>query len=84
MDHMISFCISSVCHIVTRSKAVGPPVLTSSKHALHEVVNIAKNDSEALWRALLPNQRLDLDTLQYGLRYSGIGIHARVEYCTGE
>ena len=42
-------------------------MLTSGKHALHEVVDIAEDDSEALWSALLPNQRLDLDTLQYGL-----------------
>lgn len=55
MDHVISFCVSSVYPIVTRSKTVELPVLTSGKHALHEVVDIAENDSEALWSALLPN-----------------------------
>lgn len=82
MNHMVCFCTSSICLTLTRSKAVELRVLTSGKHALHEVVDIAENDSEALWSALLPSQRLDLDTLQYGLRYSSIGILARVEYRT--
>ena len=54
-------------------------MLTSGKHALHEIVDIAEDNSEALWSALLPNQRFHLDTLQYGLRYSSIGILVRVE-----
>lgn len=54
-------------------------MLTSGKHALHEIVDIAEDNSEALWSTLLPNQRFHLDTLQYGLRYSGIGIFVRVE-----
>ena len=59
-------------------------VLTSGKHALHKVVDIAENNSEALRGALLPNQRFDLDALQDGLRYSAIGILTGVEYRTEE
>ena len=59
-------------------------VLTSGKHALHEVVDVAEYNSEALWSALLPHQRLDLNALQYWLRYGGIGILARVEYRSEE
>ena len=70
--------------LLTRSKAVELRMLTSGKHALHEVVDIAENNSEALWSALLPNQRLHLDTLQYGLRYSGIRILTGIEYRTEE
>ena len=57
-------------------------MLTSGKHALHEIVDITEDNSEALWSALLPNQRFHLDTLQYRLRYSGIGILIRIENCT--
>ena len=44
-------------------KAAELRVLTSGKHALHEVIDIAEDDSEALRSALLAHQRLDLDTL---------------------
>ena len=57
-------------------------MLTSGKHALHEIVDVTEDNSEALWSALLPNQRFHLDTLQYGLRYSGVGILIRIEDCT--
>ena len=57
---------------------------TSSKHALHKVIDIAEYNPEALWSALLAHQRLDLNALQYWLRYSGIRIFAGVEYCTEE
>lgn len=82
MNHMVCFCNSSVYRILTGSKAVEPRLLTSGKHALHEVVDIAENNSETLWSSLLPNQGLDLNTLQYRLRYGGIGILAGVEYRT--
>lgn len=38
-------------------------ILTSSKHALYEVVDVAEDDPEALWGALLAGQRLYLNTL---------------------
>lgn len=69
---------------MTRCKAVELRVLTSGKHALYKVIDIAENNPEAFWSALLPDQRLDLDTLQYGLGGSGIGILAGVEYRTEE
>ena len=59
-------------------------MLTSGKHALDEVVDITENNSEALWSALHPNQRLYLDTLQCGLGYSSIRILVGVEYRTEE
>lgn len=84
MNHMVCFYKLSVYTGLTRSRVVEPRVLTSGKHALHEVVDIAKNNPEALWSSLLPDQRLDLHTLQYGLDCSGIGILAGVEYRTEE
>ena len=68
--------------ILKISKAVELRWLTSGKHALHEVVDVAEHNSETLWRSLLPHQGLNLNTLQYGLRYSGIGILAGIEYRT--
>ena len=44
-------------------KAAKLGLLTTGKHALHEVIDIAKDDSETLRGALLPHQRLDLDAL---------------------
>ena len=82
MDHMICFCCLSVCNYEKKINRAGLRMLTSGKHALHEVIDITEDHSEALWSALLPNQRLHLDTLQYGLRYSGIRILIRIEYCT--
>lgn len=67
MDHMVCFCDSLVCGMSKRSKAVKLGLLTSGKHALHEVVDVAENNPETLWSSLLPNQGFDLNTLQYGL-----------------
>ena len=39
-------------------------VLTSSQHTLHEIPNVAEDDSEAFCNALLACQRFDLDTLK--------------------
>ena len=80
MYDVICFYNLSAYPIVARCKVAELWVLTSGKHALHEVVDVAEYDSEALWGALLPHQRLDLNALQYGLRYGGIWILARVEY----
>ena len=38
-------------------------MLTSGKHALHEIIDIAEDDSESLRGALLPHQGFDLDAL---------------------
>ena len=85
MDYMICFYALLVCPMWTRSKAVDVRELTSGKHALHEVGDIAENDSISFWSALLPpDQRFDLNTLQYGFRYISIGILAGVEDCTEE
>ncbi len=84
MHHMICLCLLSVCIVLMRCKAAELWMLTSGKHALHEVVDIAKNNSEALWNSLLSNQRFDLDALQYWLRYSSVGVRAGVENCTEE
>ena len=59
-------------------------MLTSGKHALYKVIDITEYNPEAFWSALLPDQRLYLDTLQYGLGDSGIRILAGVEYRTEE
>ena len=67
MDYMVCLYILLVCHPLTTSKGVELQVLTCGKHALHEVVDIAENNSETLWSALLPHQRLDLNTLKHGL-----------------
>lgn len=48
MDHMVCFYISLAFHMLTKSRAVELRMLTSCKHALHEVVDIAENNSEAL------------------------------------
>ena len=82
MDHMVCFCWLSVCRYRDKFKRMELLILTSGKHALHEIVDITEDNSEALWSALLPNQRFHLHTLQYGLRYSGIGILIRIENCT--
>ena len=84
MHNMVCFYVFSVCPVLTNCKAAGLRVLTRGEHALNEVVDIAEDNSEALWGALLPHQRLDLDALQYRLRYSGIGICTGVEYGTEE
>lgn len=84
MYNVICFYHLSAYPIVTRCKVAELCVLTSGKHALHEVVDVAEYNSEALWSALLPHQRLDLNALQYWLRYGGIRILARVEYRSEE
>lgn len=45
-------------------------------------MDIAENNSEALWGALLSHQRLDLNALQDWLGHSGVGIGSGVEYGT--
>lgn len=70
--------------MTTGCKAAGVRALTSGKHALHEVVDIAENNPEALWSALLPHQRLDLNALQYWLGHSSVGICIGIEYGTEE
>ena len=82
MDHMVCFCECLVYTGLTGSRAAKPRMLTSGKHALYEVVDIAENNSEALRCSLLPDQRLDLHTLQYWLDYTGIRILPGVEYRT--
>ena len=67
MHNMICFYIFSVWLILTICKKADSRVLTGGKHALHKIIDIAKDDSEALRGTLLPHQRLDLDTLQYRL-----------------
>lgn len=80
MYDVIRFYTLSASSMLTRCKVAELWVLTSGKHALHEVVDVAEYNPEALWGALLPHQRFDLNALQYGLRYGGIRILARVEY----
>ena len=67
MDHMVCFCDLLVRRLSKKSKAVKLRLLTSGKHALHEIVDVAENNSETLWSSLLPNQGFDLNTLQYWL-----------------
>lgn len=64
--------VISLCKIVREATQVECSLgaakrLTSGKHALYEVVDITKDNSEPLWRALLTSQGLDLDALHHWL-----------------
>ena len=50
-----------------RADGIVAIILTSRKHTLHKVSNVAENDSKALCSALLTCQRFDLNTLEYRL-----------------
>lgn len=68
MDNVVCFCKALLACWTNSNYHHGKfakvaRVLTRGKHALYEVVDIAKHNPEALWSALLTSKRLDLDTL---------------------
>ena len=54
---------------------------TGGEHALYEIVDITKDNSETFWTTLLAGQRLDLNALQDRLR-DGLIWFIGVEYRT--